>query len=223
MDQLLSYLPFEEWVKHVFDHEVRKPEWYWDLDRSYWKAPSELTVDYLTRLFSRPLPILANYSDEQLKQGFWYLTSSACSNHMFAVIDDAVPLEVRVKCVKSIQRVFEQLFSGLCSEHLAHIGEKGAGPLNSACFMWWDLVPLQLEPGEPSNEAISNAALEVMEATLKLDSTACQESALHGLGHWELFYPTGVAVIIDQYLKDNPNIRAELKDYALDAREGHVL
>jgi hypothetical protein len=62
-----------------------------------------------------------------------------------------------------------------------------------------------------------------MDATLKIDSIACQESALHGLGHWELFYPAEVAEIVDQYLKENPNLRSELKNYALDAREGHVL
>ena len=216
-------LSFEDWVKQVFDHEVRKPEWYWDKDAWSWKGPSDLTVEYLSRLFGRPLPILANYSDEQLNQGFWYLTSGACSNHRFAVTDETVPLDARVRCVRSIQRVFEQIFSGLCSQHLLHIDEKGAAPLNPACFMWWDLSPLQLEPDGAANESISNAALEVMEATLKLDSVACQESALHGLGHWELFYPTEVAEIIDQHLKDNPHLRTELKEYALNAREGHVL
>lgn len=70
--------------------------------------------------------------------------------------------------------------------------------------MWWDLIPLLFEPGESSKEAISKAALEVMEATLGLDSIACQESALHGLGHWELFYPTEVVAIVDQYLKTIP-------------------
>jgi hypothetical protein len=223
MGNPLTFLAFDHWVKHVFDHEVRKPEWYWDKDALYWDAPSELTVEYLTQLFGRPLPTLANYSDEQLNQGFWYLLSPGCSNHMFAVTDEAVPLELRIKCVKSIQRIFEQMFSGLCSEHLSHIDEKGAAPLNSICYMWWDLVPLQWEPGEPSKESISKAALEVMEETLTFDSIACQESALHGLGHWELFYPTEVAEIVDRYLEDNPNLRSELKDYAVKAREGHVL
>jgi len=202
---------------------VRKPEWYWDIDVPYWKAPSELTVDYLTRLFGRPLPVLYGYDDAQLNQGFWYLLSSACSSYMFAMTDEAVPLELRIKCVKSIQRVFEQIFSGLCSEHLLHIDEKGARPLNTICYMWWDLAPLLLEPDEPSKESISKTALEVMDATLKIDSIACQESALHGLGHWELYYPNEVAEIVDQFLKENPSLRSELKKYALDAREGQVL
>jgi len=217
-----QFLSFDDWVKQVFDHDVRQPEWYWDKDSWEWDGSFELTVEYLSQLFGRPLPILASYSDEQLNQGFWYLTSGACSNHMFAVTDETVPLDARVRCVRSIQKVFEQIFSGLCSQHLLHIDEKGAAPLNLACFMWWDLSPLLLEPDRGANESISKAALEVMEATLKLDSIACQESALHGLGHWELFYPTEVAEIVDQYLKENPTLRTELKEYALNARKGHV-
>jgi len=223
MSESVIHLPFEDWVKEIFDHEVRKPEWYWDKDAFYWKAPSELTVEYLSQLFGRPLPVLANYSDEQVKQGFWCLISPGASSFMFAVTDETVPLDIRINCVHSIRGVFEQLFDGLCSEHLSHIDEKGAAPLNSICYMWWDLVPLQLERDAPSKEAISKAALEVMEEILKLDSIACQESALRGLGHWELFYPTEVATIVDQYLKDNPNLRTELKAYALNAREGNVL
>lgn len=223
MDESLTYLSFEDWVKHVFDHEVRKPDWYWDMDAWEWGGPLELTVEYLSKLFGRPLPILANFSDEQLNQGLWYLISTSCSNHMLALIDESVPLELRVECVRSIQRVFEQMFSGLCSAHLSHIDEKGAAPLNSVCYMWWDLTPLLMEPDDAARGSISKAALDVMEQTLKLDSIACQESALHGLGHGAHYYPTEVKGIVDQYLKSNPNLRSELKDYALKAREGHVL
>ena len=223
MQESPTFLSFEDWVKQVFDHEVREPEWYWDKDAWEWKAPTELTVKYFTQLFEQPLPVLANYSDEQLNQGFWYLISPGASSHLFAVTDETVPLELRLRCVKSMQKVFDQLFDGRCSDHLSHIDEKGAKPLNSICYMWWDLAPLQLEPDKPSKESISKAALEVMAATLKLGSIACQESALHGLGHWELFYPTEVAAIVDQYLNDNTELRTELKDYALNAREGHVL
>ena len=219
----LTFLTYDDWVKHVFDHEVRKPEWYWDLDRPDWRASSQLTVEYLSTLFGHPLPSLAPYSDAQLNQGFWYLISSPCSNHMFAVTDEDVPLDLRINCVRSIRQVFEQLFSGLCSEHLLHLDEKGAAPLNLVCFMWWDLVPLLLEPDDSSKAAISRAALEVMDDTLKIDSIACQESALHGLGHWQLFYPDEVAEIVDRFLKENPDLRPELKEYALNAREGHVL
>ncbi|SRR5258706_8724505 len=189
MSKPLTFLAFDDWVKNVFDHEVRKPEWYWEEDAFYWKAPSELTVEYLSQLFGRPLPVLANYSDEQLNQGFWYLISPGVSSYLFAVTDEAVPLELRIKCVKSIQRVFEQIFYGLCSEHLSHIDEKDAAPLNSVCYMWWDLAPLQLEPDAPSKEAVSKAALKVMEATLKLDSISLSGKRSPWLGPLGAFLP----------------------------------
>jgi hypothetical protein len=38
-----------------------------------------------------------------------------------------------------------------------------------------------------------------MEHTLWLNSLACQESALHGLGHWQALYPEQVAGIVDHF------------------------
>ena len=55
--------------------------------------------------------------------------------------------------------------------------------------MWWDVFPCV---GEPENEEFIDRDREIvniMEKTLELDHTACQESALHGLGHWQISYP----------------------------------
>lgn len=61
-----------------------------------------------------------------------------------------------------------------------------------------------------------------MERTLQLDNIACQESALHGLGHWHSAYPKEVERIIDAFLQSNLNIRPELEQYAQSARIGMV-
>jgi len=58
---------------------------------------------------------------------------------------------------------------------------------------------------------------------LTIDRVACQESALHGLGHWQRRWPTEVARIIDEFLARNANARAELLAYARSARGGCVL
>ena len=58
---------------------------------------------------------------------------------------------------------------------------------------------------------------------LRLQSVACQESALHGLGHWAVDYNTIVRPIIDGYLSDNRALRPELRAYAEGARVGGVL
>lgn len=70
------------------------------------------------------------------------------------------------------------------------------------------------------HEAIEYVCLEVMEATLTIGHIACQEGALHGLGHWAECYPDRVGRIIDQYLM---NPAPELRDYAIAARSGGVL
>ena len=36
-----------------------------------------------------------------------------------------------------------RLFAPRCSAHLSHLdrGEMIAGPLNTLCYMWWDILP----------------------------------------------------------------------------------
>jgi hypothetical protein len=56
-------------------------------------------------------------------------------------------------------------------------------PLNSICYMWWDIFPTM---GQTDNEAYhqrDQLLLNVIRKTLDLDSDACREGALHGLGH----------------------------------------
>ena len=221
MDERLKFLPFENWVKFIFAHEAGGPQWYFEPNAPYWDGPPDLTVGYITKLFEDPLTILSGYSNEQLNQGFWYLVSNGASDMMFALNDEAVPLGERIRCLKSFRLLFERVFAARCSPHLSHCDEPGGRPLNSACYMWWDLFPLCPQPG--SQEVIGNTSLEVMAEILALDSLACQESALHGLGHWQRAYPKEVQQIIDRFLDANKNLRPELAAYARSARTGCVL
>jgi hypothetical protein len=66
--------------------------------------------------------------------------------------------------------------------------------------------------------------IEVMEKTLKLGHDACREGALHGLGHWKSgSFGMRIEKVIDQFLKQNPKLRPELRQYALNAQRGAVL
>jgi hypothetical protein len=185
-------LPFAEWAKHAFEHEVRDPQWYFDLDAPIWAAPASLSIAHMTQLFSDPAPPLAPFDDAQLNQGFWYLVSNGGSDHMFALMDDSVALEARRRCIESFFTVFERLFAVRCSEHLSHRNAPDANPLNGACYMWWDIIPFFGDPEDASRRELHEAALTVMARTLSLDSLACRQSALHGLGHWHARYPTRV-------------------------------
>jgi hypothetical protein len=182
-----------------------------------------LTVEYLARAFENSESVLAPYSDSQLNQGLWYLASNACSNHMFALMDASVPWPARQKCIQSIHSLYRDCFAKRCTPHLGHLDEPGAGPLNSVCYMWWDIIPLAGQPDDPARNEMDRAILQVMDATLQLDSIACQESAFHGLGHWHLHYPEQVGEIIQGFLRHNKILPEKLRTYALSALNGCVL
>ena len=57
-------------------------------------------------------------------------------------------------------------------------------------------------------------ALRTMARILGLQSLACQESALHGLGHWQPGHDRQVCAIIDGFLAANPEIDPRLISYA---------
>lgn len=210
----LTDLTFDQWVYHIFDHP---DTWYSAIGSEYWAGPTATTVAYMTRLFEDPIPPLEGFTDEELNRGFWYLVSNGGSDMMFAVNDQSVPLADRLRCINSFSTLFERLFLPRCTPYLSHLDEKGVAPLNSICYMWWDLNPAG---GDDINEAI----VGVMERELALDHPALQEGALHGLGHWERFYLTEqVDAVIDAYIARNPNLRPELLTYARSARGGCVL
>jgi hypothetical protein len=221
----LSYLTFEEWILFVFDHPVddSRLEWYWDIDADWWDGPAALTVEYLTRTFENSDRVLGSFSDSQLNEGLWYLVSNSCSDHMFALLDVSVPWVERKRCIRSISRLYEHCFAQRCTPHLSHIDEPGAGPLNAVCYMWWDIIPIFGQPKDPTRKEMDQEILQVLESALKLESTACQESALHGLGHWQPYYPQQVREIIKAFLQRTPRIREELRTYAMSASNGHVL
>jgi hypothetical protein len=89
--------------------------------------------------------------------------------------------------------------------------------------MWWDVYPTIGDPtSSPTIAQVDRAMLEVIQDILKLDSEACWHSALHGLGHWQVSYPSEVARTVDEFLDGHPKIDPALREYALAAREGNV-
>jgi hypothetical protein len=88
--------------------------------------------------------------------------------------------------------------------------------------MWWDIIPVYGKPKDPSRQELDEEVLQVLESALKLDSVACQESALHGLGHWQYHYPQRVRKIVEDFVKRNSGLREDLRLYAWSASRGHV-
>jgi hypothetical protein len=215
-------LPFDAWVRHVFDHDPSGRQWWFEADAPRWAGPPDVTVAYVTRLFEDPLPPLAPYDDVQLDEGFWYLVANGASDCMMALLDTSVPVERRARCLRAAATVFREVYAPRCTPHLGHCDEPGAGPLNLSCYMWWDLLPVAPAPDDPGRRLLDRAALDAMEEILSLDAIACQESALHGLGHWQPAHPDAVAAIVDAFLAAAPDRRPELVRYAESARVGCV-
>ncbi len=227
MGNQIMNLTFEEWLRYVFDHpvEAQKLEWYWDLDRDWWdeEADPAQTVQFLTQAFEQAAVVSQPYSDSQLNQGLWFLASNACSNHMFALMNERMPWPARQRCIASFHQLYQGCFARRCTPHLSHLDEPGAGPLNSVCYMWWDIIPFAAKPDNPAWKEFDEDILRVMESTLQLNSIACRESALHGLGHWQHAYPQRVGEIIDKFSMTRPELPQELQAYMTNAYTGYVL
>jgi hypothetical protein len=221
MNKVLTDLSFDEWVRHMFDHPVTDPAWHWDENADCAELEPHRTVTYATELFQHAGELLAPYTDAQVNQGLWFLIGESTSP-LYALTEASIPLEQRVPCIRSISTVFERCFVTRCTPHLSHLDEPGAGALNLICYMWWDIFPLYGQPEDKARREIDEACLSVMETTLQLPSVACQESALHGLGHWGLHYKSQCQSIISAFMQRHRKLRPELQEYATQARERNV-
>jgi hypothetical protein len=217
---------FEKWLQDIFveseDTTLYDPNsehvWY-DFDEN-----PEIEVEYILRLFTSPVEYTNGYSDEQINKMLWCLINES-SPHLYHLLDDKIPFDLRVQVVNAMYIVYEKLFVTRCSNGTtAWANEettKQFNPLNSICYMWWDIIPLYGKSGNRTREKLDSYCLDVMERILQLNSIACQESALHGLGHWQNAYPKRVKRIIDEYLKRE--IDNELREYARQACTGMIL
>ena len=219
-EQLLVKQAFDEWIDRVFDHPVGQFKWYWNDDTS--EIAPAIAIRHLTQLFTTAQPALSRFANAQIGQGLWYLACGACSNYMWPLVQDGISWESRRTCIRAIASLFEQVFAQRCSDHLSHLDERDADALNEVCYMWWDLFPTWGDPDDPSCRERDREVLQVMARALSIDSVACQESVLHGLGHWHAHYPEFVEREIRQYLHENQLSRPELRQYAHGACRGNV-
>ena len=221
----LKDLTYHDWLEHAFGHEVRfqQAAWFFDHDRDRWDPEPAVALTYLTRLFEDPEPLIFEYSDSQIAQGLTYLVNTSASGDNGWFYATAAPIEDRVRCVEAVASLYAQLFEPRCTPHLSHLRETDAGSLNSVCYMWWDAFPCLALPADPNLRTVQEAALRTMARILGFQAPACQESALHGLGHWQRGHARQVCAIIDGFLAANPEINPRLISFAKAARCGCVL
>lgn len=123
--------PLGKWIEYVFDHPVVDPAWHWATDAPEWVGHPAQVATYIAETFEDSGRLLAQFSDEQLEQAFWFLVSNTCSQFMYALVDPGVPISSRLRALRSFVPLFEQVMAARCSPHLAHLDEQGANPLNN--------------------------------------------------------------------------------------------
>jgi hypothetical protein len=209
---------YQEWLKHVFDHEIKYPlpQWYWDEDAPSFEASDEEMTELINQTFRDAGKDLIKYTDAQVDQGIWYFVSMSCSDFLRSLNSSAVPLEKRREAIQNIFHLYSDCFAKRCAETLGHLSEEGS-PLNSSCYMFWDISPLTV--GE--TQEIQDAVLNVLEKILTIEHRACRESALHGLSEMSFSRREETQKIIDDFL-GKTKLDEKLLAYARNAREGNV-
>lgn len=221
----LQTLTFDDWLEHSFGREVRfqQAPWYLDAEHDWWDPPPDEAVSYLTRLFEDPEPALLGFADSQIAQGLTYLVNTNAGGDNQWLCSPDVSVDDRVRCVASIAALFAKLFEPRCAPRLSHLSEADPTALNGVCYMWWDAFPSLALPEDPALPTLHARALHTMERILQLKSIACQESALHGLGHWQRDYSEKVIHIVDGFCESHSAADPRLSAYAQSARCGCVL
>jgi hypothetical protein len=219
---IMAAVTFDEWLEAVFNHPLRKPEWYWDDDfGEYWGALGlfdALTVDYMTRLFLDP-DCLKRYSLEQIAQGIWFLVGESSPGQLaHGLLKSDVPLQQRIHCVDAITNFFR----GFVAPAASGPADEKKNPFHIACYMWWDIFPTYGNPNAGEAD-LHMACLNTMAATLTMPCELCQLSGLHGLNHWHLHHAEKVESIVDAFLQKTPRLTPRILTYAAAARLGHAL
>jgi hypothetical protein len=219
-----------EFVAHIFHNQ---PDW----DDTVWAGETaeehdwrqrknalkpldaSLVSQLLAEMFEDSGRLLAPYTTNQVARGLHFcLEHSRLAGR--AIWDSNVPEPARLRALRSFVPLFQQVMAERCLPARSQ-GQAEYNPLNGVCYMWWD--GLYATPDDAEHLIYDAAALQVMAAILAIPHLACQESALHGLGHWQMYYRVPVVHIINKFLKETPDLPRSLVRYAHNARRGSVL
>src|SRR5581483_9708641 len=127
------------------------------------------------------------------------------------------PLADRVACLRLIPTLYRALFVPRCTERLGHLSEQD-GRLDMICYMFWDVACFGGPPGDREGNLFEDSVLEVLEDVLELPHAACQESAVHGLGHRIARHPERAPAVLTRWLEAGPVRDPRLRPYADAAR-----
>ena len=213
---------FEAWLDEAFGRAVAGESYpqfaYREVEEWPGPVPDRVALEYLTRLFENSEEALRYYSDLQIAAGLWELGPGDAH----CIHNREIPIEDRERLVGSVAIFFRDFFDQHCLPKVSYAETEHVSPLNAICYMWWEVITWGWSKDDPHAERLKAKDLDVMEAVLGLTDPACQESALHGLGHM-VRYRDRARKIIDRFLADPlADASPELLDYARAARSGCI-
>jgi hypothetical protein len=213
---------YEEWISYLFDQPLISRTG--DVHAEDFDASDREIAALFAATMRRCGDDLLRFSVGQVAQGLDFLFNPALSNHAFSLKAESVPKSARIEALQSIHTLYTDCFERRCEPVLSHLDEPGSNPLNSVCYMMWDVSPLNYWKDDPDAAFYYDRVVDLLDQVLALENQACQESALHGLGHTAAYARPGqVAAVIDRFLRLRKNLRPELAHYARCAVTGSVL
>lgn len=208
-------ITLQNWLDVHFDHRYEYGQF---LDIDPIDLPPKQHIIYMTQAFEDADNLLEPYSNGQLNQGLWYLVGEM--HDLSDRFGNGVSWEVRQRCIQSFKSLNRKLFAQRCANELSAYREPGPdNPLNMICYMWWDSFAFWESLDSHSVNRVDAAFLDVMSDCLSVNHLAVMEGALHGLSHIPN-HRKQVQKMIDDFLKQNPKLPQDLKNYAIASKSG---
>jgi hypothetical protein len=203
--------PFKAWLHRKYTGNQSVVDWVKYTDEEHFETRATY-AEYVVWTWEYPKTWLLNqFTVEQIgraMEGEW---------HVF--IDGRLPRLLRNRAWRALHTLFSQLFEPTVSDFMEDLFESDAksGPLEMACFMWWDVSPYW--QGSQYAEAIDHEFfLSLCRQSIYSIKPVIQGSALHGLNH--NCGLMGAKKLLDEFLSKNLASRPELIEYAQDAKFG---
>ena len=202
----LSNARFDDFVRFWFEHTIdpralgphRSPEFAWYQNVEIRFEPLSYAENFI-RLFKAPEFLVDKYSKDQLEEGFFAMMSPMVQGGLDALVWSAqLSLDARERLVGSMYELFARLFA--------------REPLDSASYMWWDLLSDRMAEDQSRDGAsLRQTMFEVLCRILNLDARSCQVAALHGLNHLE---DPRTETVVKEWLARHPTLDQKLQTFA---------
>jgi hypothetical protein len=209
-----------EFSGYLFDRDATGIEWYFRDDHEDLELNSIQLLQLTSGIFSNIEALSSEFGERQICMGLRYLVNPSCGPIPYLYVDTSVEFAIRASAIVKMENVFRELFSKIPDEKGLFRNCSGDRlGYKETCYMWWDMFPRHGTPRRADLDRTDDVILQTIISILRLPGLACQESALHGLGHWSSSRSEDVEKAVLSFL---PHATSELKGYAMDAIRGRI-